>query len=169
MAIPLEYNPYESNGKNMLTITGVMTSFALLAVIARLYVRGVMLKSVGIDDYLMILSMYIYLSLNFCLLLTVFRACSIAVFVCFIMEVSFGDGMHINSPKLLANLSIITEWSYHHAWVIVLGITTAKMSVGFFLLRLVQGKRYKVSPLIVKSQLILINTCRDHYMRLSSS
>jgi hypothetical protein len=53
--------------------------------------------------------------------------------------------MHINSPKLLANLATITQWLFHHAWLIVLGISTAKISVGFFLLRLVQGRWYKVS------------------------
>jgi hypothetical protein len=63
--IPIEYNPYESNGKNMLTITGTMTSLALLAVLVRLHVRGIMLKSVGIDDYIIVFSMYVETVIQF--------------------------------------------------------------------------------------------------------
>ncbi len=55
---PAFANPNENTGPGLLAVTGFMTSFALLVVIARMYVRVFMLKSVGTDDYVMVLSMY---------------------------------------------------------------------------------------------------------------
>lgn len=47
----------ESHGSQILGIIGSFTTCAFLAVIARLYVRAVMLKTVGYDDYFMVLAM----------------------------------------------------------------------------------------------------------------
>jgi len=47
----------ESHGKTIISITGFFTGFAIAVVLARLYVRAVMLKTVGIDDYIMIVAM----------------------------------------------------------------------------------------------------------------
>jgi len=39
----------------------------------------------------------------------------------------------------------VSHWLYFHSWIIVMGISFVKISIGFFLLRLVQGKWYKRS------------------------
>lgn len=44
----------------------------------------------------------------------------------------------------MSNYTDILHYSYHHGWILVVGITSVKLSVGFFLLRLVQGKWFKV-------------------------
>lgn len=47
----------ESHGERILAVTGCFTVFASIVVLARLYVRSVMLKTMGIDDWIMIVSM----------------------------------------------------------------------------------------------------------------
>ncbi len=74
----------------------------------------------------------------------IFRICSAAVYACFIGEVKEGVGEHITNPQLVENLDTVQEWSYFHAWIVVVGISFVKISIGFFLLRLVQGKWLKV-------------------------
>lgn len=118
----------ESRGSFIITITAIFTGFACTAVLARLYVRAYMLKKVGIDDYILIVSM----------------ACTAAVLAFTIKEVRLGVGEHWGNPHQLFNLQEIFHWSYFHAWIIVLGNSSVKLSVGFFLLRLVQGRWYKV-------------------------
>lgn len=66
------------------------------------------------------------------------------MFVCFVEEVKLGVGEHFGNPELMGNYEEFLHWSYFHGWLIVLGICSVKISVGFFLLRLVQGKWYKV-------------------------
>ena len=73
------------------------------------------------------------------------RVCSAAVYACFIGEVTAGVGEHITNPQLLGDTETIQEWSYFHAWIVVAGISFVKISIGFFLLRLVQGKWLKVN------------------------
>jgi len=117
----------ESHGKTILTITGVFTGFAIAVVLARLYVRAFMLKTMGIDDYFMIVAM----------------VCSATVFAFFVEEVKLGVGEHFGNPHQFSNFSSILHWGYFHGIVLVTGISSVKVSVGFFLLRLVQGKWYK--------------------------
>jgi hypothetical protein len=47
----------ESQGGTILSITGFFSGFAILVVLARLYVRAFMLKTMGVDDYVMIVAM----------------------------------------------------------------------------------------------------------------
>lgn len=54
--LPPDYVDY-NNASGIRTIVGFVTALALLTVLLRLYVRAIMLKVVGIDDYLMILAM----------------------------------------------------------------------------------------------------------------
>ena len=81
------------------------------------------------------------------------------MYACFIGEVKEGVGEHITNPQLLGDYETIQEWSYFHAWIVVLGISFVKISIGFFLLRLVQGKWLKVS----------IDTRRYSYLTNNSS
>ncbi len=79
--------------------------------------------------------------------MTVIRLCSAGVFACFVGEVYNGVGHHITHPEILTNMKTIFHWSWFHSWVNVVGISTVKISIGLFLLRLVQGKWYKVKAL----------------------
>jgi len=124
---PTFANPNENNGGVILAVTGTFTAFALLAVMLRMYVRTFMLKTVGADDYVMIAAM----------------VCSLGVIACVIGEVNLGVGRHMGFPQLMANQMILAHYSWFHAWINVLGTSLVKISVGLFLLRLVQGKWYK--------------------------
>jgi hypothetical protein len=46
-----------NHAESIMTITGFFTIFACSVVLARLYVRAVMLKTFGIDDYIMTVAM----------------------------------------------------------------------------------------------------------------
>lgn len=46
-----------SQGETILIITGCFTGLAALVVLARLYVRTFMLKTMGIDDYFMMVAL----------------------------------------------------------------------------------------------------------------
>lgn len=46
-----------NNGPVILAITGAFTGFAGVVVLLRIYVRAVMLKTVGPDDWIMIVAM----------------------------------------------------------------------------------------------------------------
>ncbi|CZT51243.1 uncharacterized protein RSE6_12363 [Rhynchosporium secalis] len=124
---PVFEHPNEDNGGVILAVTVTFTAFALLAVMLRMYVRTFMLKTVGSDDYVMIAAM----------------VCSLGVIACVIGEVNLGVGHHLGFPKLMANQMIIAHYSWFHAWINVLGTSLVKVSIGLFLLRLVQGKWYK--------------------------
>ncbi|KAH6711072.1 hypothetical protein BKA61DRAFT_695010 [Leptodontidium sp. MPI-SDFR-AT-0119] len=127
MPLPVFSDPNSDKGSKILAITGSFTAFACLVVMMRLYVRTFMLKTIGADDYVMIVAM----------------VCSAGVFACFVGEVYNGVGHHIIHPKLLENMMTIFHWSWFHGWVNVIGISSVKISIGLFLLRLVQGKWYK--------------------------
>jgi hypothetical protein len=60
-------------------------------------------------------------------------------------EVKLGVGEHFGNPKLMANYEAILHYSYFHALLNVLGISSVKISVGLFLLRIIHGKWYKVN------------------------
>lgn len=56
-AFPVFEDPLASTGNNLLMITGLFTAIAGLAVILRVYVRAVMIKTLGPDDYVMTFAM----------------------------------------------------------------------------------------------------------------
>ncbi|TVY45507.1 hypothetical protein LSUB1_G000863 [Lachnellula subtilissima] len=126
---PVDSGPVstDSHGAKILGITSFFTAFACTAVILRVYVRIFMLKMMGADDYVMLVAM----------------VCSVAVLTFVVLEVQLGVGEHFGNPHLMMNYGQIVHWSYHHAWILIIGITCVKISVGIFLLRLIQGKLYR--------------------------
>jgi len=48
----------DNHGSSILTVTGVLTGFSCVVVLARIYVRSILLKTVGADDYVMLIAMY---------------------------------------------------------------------------------------------------------------
>ena len=53
-AAPIIHYKNESNTGNLLAIHGAFGGTAVLTVLLRIYVRIFMLKSIGVDDYIMI-------------------------------------------------------------------------------------------------------------------
>jgi len=102
-------------------------SFALLIVGARIYVRSIMLKTVGADDYVIMAAML----------------CSIGVLVCFIGETHHGIGMHSVAIPV-SELGKLLHWQFYHSLIVMFGISLIKISIACFLLRLVTGKVYKI-------------------------
>ena len=49
----------DNHGNAILAITGATTAFACTVVLARLYVRAVMLKTFGADDWSMVVAMWV--------------------------------------------------------------------------------------------------------------
>jgi hypothetical protein len=74
----------------------------------------------------------------------VVQVCSVSVFGLLVAEVHLGIGEHFGSMHLMMNYEAILHRSWYHAWLMLIGISSVKVSVGLFLLRLVQGKWYKV-------------------------
>ena len=48
--------PTDNQGTTILKIIWVLTSFTTLLVVARMYVRSVLLRKIGLDDYLIFVS-----------------------------------------------------------------------------------------------------------------
>jgi len=119
----------DSHGSMIVGIVSAFTTVACGMIIARLYVRAFMIKTFGTDDWIILVAM----------------ASSLAVLGCMIQEVKLGVGEHLGNPHQTANFAAILHYSYFHGSAIVIGISSVKISVGFFLLRLVQGKWYKAS------------------------
>jgi len=92
----------------------------------RVYVRAAMLKVMGVDDYLSIGAM----------------ACSVGVLICFVGETKLGVGRRSRDISTQA-LSKIDHWMFFHSLMVTIGISLVKISIAFFLLRLVQAKAYK--------------------------
>jgi hypothetical protein len=45
----------------------------------------------------------------------------------------------IESP----HMENLMHWQYYHSWIVVVGVSLVKVSIAFFLLRLVSGRKYR--------------------------
>ncbi|EPE25197.1 hypothetical protein GLAREA_11778 [Glarea lozoyensis ATCC 20868] len=116
-----------TNAPSILAINGALCGVTLLVVLARFYVRSVMLKSVGADDWFMGLAM----------------ACGVGTFVCFIGETHHGIGMNSDAIPFAETIKQL-HWNFFHSIIVTVGISFIKLSIAFFLLRLVPSKKYKM-------------------------
>ncbi|RFU26851.1 hypothetical protein B7463_g9484, partial [Scytalidium lignicola] len=117
---------YKSNASSILAVDGFFMGLSALIVLARIYVRTAMLKTFGADDYIICVAMI----------------CAILVFVCFVGETHHGLGWHtadITVPMMIK----LEHWSFFFSLAVTIGISLVKISIGFFLLRLVPGKKSK--------------------------
>jgi hypothetical protein len=92
--IPLN-DDTSTNAPSILAINGALAGFTLLVVLARYYVRTIMLKSMGADDWLIGVAM----------------ACGIGTFVCFIGETRHGIGMHSDAIPLSETIKQL-HWNF---------------------------------------------------------
>jgi hypothetical protein len=117
----------ESNVASILGITGAFATAALVVVALRLYVRTCMLRFVGLDDWSMILAV----------------SMAVGTFICLCAESSYGMGRHREwqQPWMFEPYF---RWLFAHGLMVMLGVVLVKISVAFFLMRIMIQKRWKV-------------------------
>ncbi|KAM0810935.1 hypothetical protein AB5N19_11288 [Seiridium cardinale] len=115
-----------SNVPTILGVVGTMMGLSTICVFLRIYVRGVMIKIFGLDDGVIVLA---------------FLA-AVGSMICLVAETKYGAGRHF-SDVTLDEFSQLSYWQYIHGPLLVSGISLVKISLGFFLLRFVQGLWYK--------------------------
>ncbi|KAK8240245.1 phosphatidylserine decarboxylase [Phyllosticta capitalensis] len=122
-----EYENFSASGE-ILSITGSFTGAAFVTVLLRVYVRAFMLRFVGPDDYLMMVAMSL----------------SILTYACFIVEVQYGLGKHTAVMMVDADgYKMFTLWLYVHSIVVMCAVSSVKISIGLFLLRVVERTKYQ--------------------------
>ncbi|KAL1596353.1 hypothetical protein SLS60_008999 [Paraconiothyrium brasiliense] len=115
-----------TNAQRILSITGTFFTAALLIVLLRCYVRVVMLRVFGKDDYMMVVS-------------TVFATIS---FACFVIETQNGLGNHLMVLLMDVNMyKTFAKVLYVHSLMVMVGLSCVKISIAFSLLRLSATKQ----------------------------
>ncbi|EAS31837.3 uncharacterized protein CIMG_07316 [Coccidioides immitis RS] len=118
--------PDVDQGPRIVIATSITTGIALLVVLARFYVRIWVVQNVGLDDYVMGLTM----------------ALSLAGWAIIIPEVKYGAGRHMayvmDTVKTAMQLNFATQVIY--LWA----IGTVKISIGLMLVRFAPAKGYKL-------------------------
>jgi hypothetical protein len=135
----------ENMAPHMLAVQGALFGLAMLCVLLRVYVRAVMLKTFGIDDWMIVVSMVgpIYFDPRQKLLTHFPQMLSTICFSFFVVLTYNGIGRHAEyyiyvRPDLLPAFFRIVWW---YAWIIVVAYTTIKISIACFLLRLTDHRR----------------------------
>ncbi|KAL4954710.1 hypothetical protein BDW69DRAFT_205025 [Aspergillus filifer] len=129
---------FSSNSPRILAIVGTLTALAILLVILRCYVRIFVLRRFYIEDGIMVAAMF----------------CSVGVLACFIGESQHGLGQYNEAIAANGDFEKIQKWFWGHAIIIVLGISLVKISIGFFLLRFTNQKKF-LKPFIFGSLIFL--------------
>ncbi|KAL3422256.1 integral membrane protein [Phlyctema vagabunda] len=119
-------NPDETNAASILAINAVFCWFTFVVVGLRIYVRTVMLKKMGVDDWICSGAMLM----------------GVAVFICFLGEIHWGLGHH-QADISLPHMIKILHWIFFHSIFVTVGISLVKISLAFFLLRFVPGKNQR--------------------------
>ncbi|OAL04682.1 hypothetical protein IQ06DRAFT_374056 [Phaeosphaeriaceae sp. SRC1lsM3a] len=110
-----------TNAPQILGITGSFFTLAAIVVLLRCYVRLRLLKTFGADDYVMLLAMVL----------------NTATFVCFKLRTDYGLGRHL--LVLFMNPSNVFKFQktlYVQSLIMMVGISTVKISIALTLLRL---------------------------------
>ena len=117
----------ESNVAAILSLSGTFAVAALIVVILRLYVRIFMLRFVGLDDWTMILAALM----------------ALGTYICMIGESAYGMGRHAEwqQPWMLEPMF---RWLFAHGIIVMLGVVLVKISVAFFLMRIMLKKGWQI-------------------------
>jgi len=125
-AVPSPEYLEESRVTFILGVTGAFSCAALVVVLLRLYVRTCMLRFVGADDFTIILASLM----------------AIGTFICMCGESSYGMGHHKEwmQPWMFEPYF---KWLFAHGLLVMLGVVLVKISIAFFLMRIMVQKRWK--------------------------
>ena len=109
----------QNNSIWILTVTGVFQFISLLIVLARLYVRGVMIRSLGYDD----------------LCIGIAAVLGLGNWICFIGETKLGVGRHLAAIDP-SDLHSMKYWGLPHNIIVLFAVMMVKVSVGLLLVRI---------------------------------
>ncbi|KAF2640820.1 hypothetical protein P280DRAFT_399457, partial [Massarina eburnea CBS 473.64] len=128
---PVQYSaPQEqtyNKGPSYLATVATLVSIALLTFLLRVYTRIKLLRIFAIDDGLMLVA----------------ALCSFGNLIAFALLVRLGLGHHRDElPK--ADVSAVGVYLWSFTVLIVIGISLVKLSVAFFLLRIIQRPQYRL-------------------------
>ncbi|GFF25030.1 nitrogen assimilation transcription factor nirA [Aspergillus udagawae] len=127
-----------TNAPRILAIVGFLTGLSALLVVLRYYVRLFILRRFDIEDGIILIA----------------QACAFGVLACFIGETHYGLG-HYSSDIGLKDFGPLAKWTFFHAIVIVLGISSVKISLAFFLLRFATQNKF-IKRFIIGALVFLI-------------
>ncbi|KAK8023755.1 hypothetical protein PG993_011821 [Apiospora rasikravindrae] len=116
----------DSNTGMILSVSGLMMGLSFAIVGLRIWVRQLIIKTLGFDDVVMIAALI----------------AAIGSMVCFVGECETGAGKHFWDLDFTLFPAFL-RWQYIHGILLVVGISLVKISIGFFLLRLIQNKWYR--------------------------
>lgn len=117
----------ENNKDEILGVTGAFFTAAIIIVGLRMTVRGVMIKSIGADDWVMFGALIM----------------AMGTFICFVYETKYAVGKHVQCipPN---DYEMFAKWQYYHSLWVMIGVVMVKISIALFLMRLVPpGKKWK--------------------------
>lgn len=117
----------ESNVANILGVTGAFGFAALVVVGLRLYVRARMLQFVGTDDWAMLAAAMM----------------ALATFICLCGESTLGMGRHSEWQQRWM-LEPYMQWLFAHGLLIMWGVVLVKISIAFFLMRIMLQKSWRI-------------------------
>ncbi|OXV07189.1 hypothetical protein Egran_05048 [Elaphomyces granulatus] len=119
--------PDDNIGPNIVISGTIVTMLALVTVLVRIYVRVVIVRNFGLDDWCMAFTMLL----------------SVVGYGVVVQEVKYGAGRHLvylspQTAKTGLLLNFVTQPIYLYASLFV------KISIGLFLLRFAKDKKYRV-------------------------
>lgn len=133
-----------SRGFQDIAVHAILLGISTTLLSLRLYTRSVIVKNIGLDDYLIAIGVvsdtpFLHLPTHYQCSLSM-QLWSIAGLIITVFMVRNGIGRHIyyllRDPHTLQQLCEATKLQYIHEVVMIFGAMFVKVSVGFFLLRI---------------------------------
>lgn len=116
----------EDNRRNLFAITGTFLTLSILVVILRIYVRIKIIKTLGPDDYVMVVALLFV----------------IGNMICNILQSRNGWGRHLNTITP-AHYKEYLHISFFNLQLFVLGTNSVKVSIALLLMRLATLSKYR--------------------------
>lgn len=144
-SITAEYLSY-NKGPLYLVIVATLGSIALSTFLLRVHTRIKLLHFFGIDDCLCLVAVVSHPKIKMIKRSEsnphALQFCSIGALVVFIALERLGIGKHIYAIPA-ENLTQLVRWQWYFTLFIVIGISFVKLSVAFFLLRIIHRPYYR--------------------------
>lgn len=115
-----------TSGQAVATVIIFFTSLSCFVTALRLYTRGFVVKSFGLDDYFIVGA----------------ALCTIAVTVTMCQQVAFGMGQHWNSLSGYEKMTS-TKWFWASVWIYYCGLCLVKVSILLQYLRVFPTKKFR--------------------------